>query len=688
MQDCLSRTIARFAAGLGLALTLGTAAWAADAPSAARAALPAPPADAFFGRPTMASPTLSPSGRWMAVLAAPATPGRMRLVVLDTTEETPPQTIAAFERYDIDFVRWVSDDHLIFRVSDDQERGNRGKGDALATVRRDGTGLRLIIKREWETQFAARGGKAPLEANFDYLAPGAPGSNTIIVGEHHYDDNTWDLDRVTPYIYDVADGSRRLLLKQGPPHPAVQSWGFDAQGRARLATASEKGDLIYFYADAAGQWRQIGRYPRLKADFVPEHVDDDDQLIVSTRRKADGVSSWHRFDLANGRVDPEPLIATPYFDVEASRVLDGQGRTVGYRVLTDGEQTVWLTTAMKEIQARVDRALPGRTNWLQCRPCDAPKSVLVFSSAPNMPGEILHLQPQTGKWQRLGPVRPALEGGRSGTVEMVRMQARDGLDLPVWVTRPTGSAGQALPTVVLVHGGPWARGRDLSWKANSQFLASRGYLVIEPEFRGGTGFGEKHFRAGWKQWGRAMQDDIADALDTAVKLGWADKDRVCIAGASYGGYATLIGLARQGDLFRCGVAWVAVTDPRLLFSVHWSDMSQAGKRYTMPEMIGDPVADAAALAAVAPIELVGQIKRPLLLAYGGRDMRVPLVHGESLRAKLAAAGRPPEWVLYDDEGHGWRRPQNQVDFWNRVERFLQTHIGNPAPASEGPTIRP
>lgn len=676
----LMRGFSTVAAAFALfALSLGSPAARAQPAPASAASTPPPPVEAFFSRPAMASLLLSPSGRWMAVLAASPGQGRMRLVVVDVLKDSPPQAVAQFERYDIDSVRWVGDDHLIFSVDDDQERGNRSKAPALAAVRRDGGGLRLIIKREWETQFAARGGKAPLEANFNYLASGAPGSNTIIVGEFHYDDNTWDLDHVTPYLYDVADGSRRLLLKQGPPHPRVQSWGFDGQGRARLATAREKGDVLYFYADTAGQWRQIGRFPSLNPDFVPVHVDDDDRLIVSARLNPNGFAAWHRFDLQTGRVDPQPVLATPGFDVDASPVLDGQRRTVGYRVLTEGERTVWLTPAMQEVQARVDRALPGRSNWLQCRPCDAPASVLVYSDSASSPGEILHLQPQTGTWQRLGPVRPDLADSRPSDVEMVRMQARDGQDLPVWVTRPAGSEGKALPTVVLVHGGPWVRGRDLTWEPESQFLASRGYLVIEPEFRGSTGFGEQHFRAGWKQWGRAMQDDLADAVNTAVQLGWTDKERVCIAGASYGGYAALMGLARQGDLFRCAVAWVAVTDPRLLFSVHWSDTSQASKRFTLPEMVGDPVADAARLASVAPIELTGQIKGPLLLAYGGRDMRVPLVHGETLRRKLADAGRPPEWIVYDDEGHGWRRPQNRIDFWTRVERFLQRHLAGSAP---------
>jgi dipeptidyl aminopeptidase/acylaminoacyl peptidase len=198
--------------------------------------------------------------------------------------------------------------------------------------------------------------------------------------------------------------------------------------------------------------------------------------------------------------------------------------------------------------------------------------------------------------------------------------------------------------------------------------------VITPEFRGSTGFGDQHFRAGWKQWGLRMQDDVNDALRFAVDKGLVDPKRVCIAGASYGGYATLMGLARDPDLFKCGVAWVAVTDPRLMYSVHWSDVSKETKEYTMPVMVGDQQKDAAMLEANAPIRLASKIKAPLLLAYGLQDRRVPLVHGEKMRSALIAAGAKPEWVVYDNEGHGWENSDNEIDFWTRVERFLEKNL--------------
>jgi dipeptidyl aminopeptidase/acylaminoacyl peptidase len=219
------------------------------------------------------------------------------------------------------------------------------------------------------------------------------------------------------------------------------------------------------------------------------------------------------------------------------------------------------------------------------------------------------------------------------------------------------------------------RGTRWQWNPDSQFLASRGYVVIEPEFRGGEGFGYAHFRAGWRQWGRAMQDDVADALQWAVKQGWVDSKRMCIAGASYGGYATLMGLVRHPELYRCGVAWVAVTDPRLMFKWHWgNDISEEARKYGYPALIGDPTQNADGWDAITPVAQAANIKAPLLLAFGGKDWRVPLEHGTRMRDALRAAGRDPEWILYDDEGHGWLRVENRVDFARRMERFLAQHL--------------
>ena len=231
------------------------------------------------------------------------------------------------------------------------------------------------------------------------------------------------------------------------------------------------------------------------------------------------------------------------------------------------------------------------------------------------------------------------------------------------------------PAVVLVHGGPWVRGTHWQWNDEAQFLASRGYVVIEPEFRGSTGFGEPHFRAGFKSWGTTMQDDVADAVRWASAKGLIDGARVCIAGASYGGYAALMGAIRYPELYRCGVAWVAVTDPRLLFEPSWtSDVGQESRNYDLPAMVGDPVRDAGLLKAATPLERATEIKIPMLMAFGAQDRRVPLEHGTRMRAAMRTSGSEPEYIVYPGEGHGWLKMENRIDFWQRVEKFLAKNL--------------
>jgi dipeptidyl aminopeptidase/acylaminoacyl peptidase len=337
------------------------------------------------------------------------------------------------------------------------------------------------------------------------------------------------------------------------------------------------------------------------------------------------------------------------------------------------------------LQALADARLPGRVNRLSCRRCSAPAAVaLVQSWSDRDPGQLWLYQAQDKQWRRVALMQPGIVPAQMASVDFQRIRARDGRELPVWLTLPPGrQPGQPGPAVVMVHGGPWVRGGHWQWEPMAQFLASRGYLVISPEFRGSRGYGQAHFRAGWKQWGQAMQDDVADALLWAQKQGLAN-DQVCIAGASYGGYATLMGLVRHPELYRCGVAWVAVTDPFLfLEGSFWinDDISSAGRRHTLPELVGEPKADAEMLTAVSPLAQAARIRAPLLLAFGESDLRVPLAHGRRLREALREAGREPEWVTYPNEGHGWRLPETRTDFAQRVEAFLARHL-QPAPPAK------
>jgi dipeptidyl aminopeptidase/acylaminoacyl peptidase len=306
-------------------------------------------------------------------------------------------------------------------------------------------------------------------------------------------------------------------------------------------------------------------------------------------------------------------------------------------------------------------------------------AALVRAFSDRDPGQlwVYQTQPPAGEknWRPVGRVRNDVKPADMATMAFERIKARDGRDLPVWVTRSPDATGP-LPAVVLVHGGPWLRGNVWGWNRWGQFLASRGYVVIEPEFRGSIGYGFAHYRAGFKQWGQAMQDDVADALKWAQAQGLAS-DKACIAGGSYGGYSTLMGLIKDPDLYRCGVAWVAVTDLDLYVSGSWwvhDDIPEAGRQYRLPDLVGDAVKDADLIATNSPVKQAARLKGPVLLAFGEDDQRVPLAHGKRMRDALRATGNEPTWITYPGEGHGFSVLKNRVDFAERMEAFLARYL--------------
>jgi len=403
---------------------------------------------------------------------------------------------------------------------------------------------------------------------------------------------------------------------------------------------------------------------------VPAYLDGPDTLVVRTGL-ADGGFALRRFDFATGKPQREPFLVANGFSAQPRPVVDRPtGRVLGLRLRLESQTSVWFDPEMKRLQAVVDAKLPGRVNLLSCRPCVDPKLVLVNSYADNFPGEVLVYRPKQDQWQRVGVARPEMDGVRMAPLDLHRIKARDGADLPVWVTLPPQADGKPLPAVVLVHGGPHVRGTEWKWDAEAQFLASRGYVVIEPEFRGSAGYGLDHEHAGYKQWGLAMQDDISDALKFAVAKGWADPAKACIMGGSYGGYAALMGLVKDPDQYRCAVAFAAVADPRFMFDMHWSDISANSRENWLPTRLGDRKADEARFIATSPIEQAARIKAPVLLVHGGIDRRVPIQSGERMHDALLKNGKQVEWVVYPDEAHGFHKNENLINYWRRVEVFL------------------
>ncbi|MBC8055842.1 MAG: S9 family peptidase [Rhizobiales bacterium] len=640
----------------------------------AQAADPVPVAD-FFRRAEFVDMVMSPNGRAVAALGLGKS-GRVGLVILDLDDMSKSKNIASFSDTDVARVRWVNDDRLIFSVTDRKlEYGDR-LGNGLFAINRDGSDApRMLIRREWRSISSATNiVDRSLAPDHTLRSVLRDGSADILIERRAYDADYQPLG-VTLIRLDTRNGLAVNLSQGDPDH--VFAYASDSKGRPRAAVTYWADKATLYWKPAADKpWSLLNSYANaLQGGWPsPVWVDSDDRLYL-VGNAADGrdTEALIRIDMRDENRTVTPVVSLDGYDFTGALLTDTKNELKGVTYLNDARGTHWFDPRIAQIQKQVDALLPTTGNLLDCGDCDNPTRVLVKSASDRQPTVFQLLDPKAGTLQVLAGSRPWVKPATMAQRDLVRIQARDGLNIPVHVTRPKDQQGPAA-MVVLVHGGPWVRGGEWKWDAESQFLASRGYVVIEPEFRGSTGFGDKLYRAGFKQWGLAMQDDIADATQWAVKQGHADPKRVCIAGAEYGGYATLMGLIRYPELYRCGVEWLGVTDIELMYSINWSDASEIWKRYGMPALIGDRVKDAAQLAATSPIKLAGKLTQPLLMAYGGADRRVPIEHGIKMRDALRGHNKQVEWIDYPSEGHGWSLQANDIDFWTRVEKFLARNL--------------
>jgi dienelactone hydrolase len=467
-------------------------------------------------------------------------------------------------------------------------------------------------------------------------------------------------------------------LTEGQP-PGANDWLFDKDGQLRVVTATVKGRTQLWWKPAAGEAFVMLQEDDMLAGSVPDPValEHDGTLIVSARVDRD-TQALHTYDPRTRRLDPQPLVGVAGFDVNAAMFSREQGQVVGVPVQAQQPTWVWFDDRMAKVQATVDRALPpGRSNRLLCGRCIGATRFVVWSAGDRQPGEYYLFDPAAGKLSHLALTRPWLKEAEQGRRSYHRVAARDGLSLPVVVTHPpAASDGQPAPTVLLVHGGPWVEGADTLWSSEPQFLASRGYRVLEVSFRGTTGLGRRHEQSSWGQWGLSMQDDLEDALVWAVREKLVDPARVCIVGASYGGYAALMGPVRQPGRYQCAVSHVGVTDLQLLFSGNWTDISEHARTYGMTRLLGDPVKDAERLRQTSPVHRVAEMKVPVLLVQGNLDQRVDPEHADRFVGAAKRAGVDIERVNYE-EGHGFADLGNLVDYWNRLDAFLARHLKRP-----------
>ncbi len=623
----------------------------------------------FFKRPTFSGrPVLSPDGNNIAVL----TPrnGRFVLAVinLDTRES---KVVAADPDWNIASPFWVNNQRLTFSISKGADATMEDqKGGGLFAVNKDATGFRKLFMTVKEAQ----GKNMPYKAVTPVERVGGDSNEVYVVNNERGRDE--DLGASDVFKLDTNNGRMKLLTFNNPGK--VSNWRLDHTGLIRIALARDVEpktkrikQTVFHRESEQSEWKSIYEaYADEGKVLTAEGFDFDNKtLFVSGRFNGRDKEAIHVWDFSKN--SPGELIADhPLVDV-GELLLDKEARKlVGVAVDGMKPEIYYFDAEYAKLQATLDASFPGQRVNFQWRG----NRVVVSTTGDQNVGKVYLYDTARKTLELIYSVKPELDGKTLSPKTVINYAARDGLNIPAYLTLPEGIPSKALPLVAYVHGGPHSRDH-FGYEPTTQMLASRGYAVLQPQFRMSTGFGWKHHTAGWKQWGLAMQDDVTDGVAHLVKQGIVDPKRVCIIGGSYGGYATMYGLVKDPDLYQCGINWIGVTDVKMLFTVAWSDMGGPYMDNMGTLMHGDPKKDDAYFQKSSAIENSDKIKAPVLMIYGSEDIRVPIIHGEKMRDKLLKQGNTVEWMVMVGEGHGWSKESNSIRFGEAVYNFIDRYIG-------------
>jgi dipeptidyl aminopeptidase/acylaminoacyl peptidase len=624
------------------------------------------PIESFFKTPQYTGMSISPDGTHVAALAP--INGRQNLVILDM-DNKKGVPITRLDDKDIVFFQWLTSTRLLLQTGKLGVRADDARGGGLYAVDVDGSNERRVAEGGDELAF---GGFQTTFTGTD-LVRTLPNSEDIIGAETLYEEH-----KVTPGALvriNTRTARRTNVSGTKPDSGDTESWVADNKGVARaLMAQSDSKVRIWYRAGEDAPWVKLDEYRTLtEGQWQPLAVDDDDKTLLVASYKGRDKSAIVRYDPAK-KAFGEVVAAHPQVDLSELVRDPNNGAIVGVRYDADKAGTAWFDDKLASAQVALDKALPGAVNvisWSSNR-----QRFLIRSRSDVNPGSFYFFDKAKGKLEWLADRMPWIDSKKMSPMTPVRYKARDGLEIPAYLTIPRGSSGKNLPMVAVIHGGPWYSGDEWAFDPEVQFLASRGYAVLQPNFRGTTRYGWKHFSSSFKQWGLTMQDDITDGVEWAVAQGVADPKRMCIYGASYGGYATMMGVIKTPDLFKCGINYVGVTDLDLFTSATWSDFAYSSwLQGENKEMFGDPAKDAAQLRATSPVLLASRIKVPVMMAYGAADVRVVPEHGFRMKAAMERVGQHPEWMIADGEGHGYRDLGNQVMFYGAMEKFLDKYIG-------------
>lgn len=608
---------------------------------------------------------LSPTGEYFA-LTVPLE-DQTALTVMRRSDQEVMATFRFRSGSHVHDFWWVNDSRVLMSISESfGSRDDPLPTGELYAMNADGSRRELLVG--WRVENRQTGTRIRSGAREESVA--------AFLIDPLPDDERHVLISVQPLAADPYTRVERMDVYTGRRHRVtgapVQRARFVTDNRSQvrfaLGAGTDNVSHLYYREDADSDWTLLNHERTSGRVESPLGFSDDDSVAYLRVDQPAGPAAIVAMDVASGErrellrdevVDPWPIHR------------DGWGAPIGVRYLGGQVRSAFFDEESEDahLYRSLEAAFPGHRVDIASATADGTLK-LILATSDVEPGSFYLFDTVAKTADLVLTRRERIDPSRMASMRPVEIQARDGLALHGFLVTPKDSDGKGLPLVVMPHGGPFGVFDRWGFDSDTQLLASAGYAVLRVNFRGSGNYGRRFQQAGAMQWGKAMQDDLTDATKWAIEEGVADPGRICIYGASYGGYAALMGVAREPDLYQCAVGYVGVYDlPRMS-----RENRQIGRwaRTWTSDWVGD---DSAQLAAISPVGLAHQIKVPVFLAAGGEDLVAPIQHSESMERALRRAGVPVETLYYRTEGHGFHAVEHRREFYEKLLDFLGRHLG-------------
>lgn len=625
------------------------------------------PVESFARHAPLTMPTLSPDGRYLAVNMNYPDGDSHALAVYDVNDMSVPVSLLRLPKYELAAdITWASNTRLV--VAKGRQMGSIDKpsatGELIAT---DFDGKNQDYLFGYDSTRGKRSSTRSTDRGWGFVQ----GEPTPANDHFYMTTYSWDNEQYsTLYDVDAEKNTRRLI---GQIRVSGMSFMVGADGKARYAYGRDTDWNYVVYREQGGAWTKMNWIGR-SGTFTPISFAPDQKRIYASYSKDGGPAQLIEQDedgsnrqlLASdafssfGAMEFTPYPYEPFATVQSAGVPQ-------FNYMDANSPTAKLHRAL-------NLQFPG--TYVHFINFSEDGAKLLFSvSSDRHPGSYFLIDTTNYKVIKLFDAVPWIDPSKMAERRPLRFTASDGMEIEAILTIPNGADLANMPMVLVPHGGPIDVNDDWFFDGDAQFLASRGYLVLQVNYRGSSGRGANFRAAGFQQWGTGIQQDLIDAVKWTIAEKYADPQRICIYGASFGGYSALIAPVRAPGMFKCAVGYAGIYDMAMRYKKGDTKQSKIGRNALRIQMGDDP----ATLAAQSPVNFADKIDIPVFLIHGEDDQRAPFAHAKAMAAALDTAHKPYEWMSKPGEGHGFYSEQNNIEFYTRLQAFLEKHLGPGVP---------